>query len=270
MSLWNQNTADQQTRTMIRALQSSPHTYGITVDASPRICTMTSSIDNSKNDNPSPIDADASKAEEGSWEQYVPKPLLSFAHDTLTTMEDSRLFNNFSIHPGHFLMVTSLPFCFSAYRNYHKPLESIVNEVLLKRTEGKVKIADLKLAEGSIRRVVGSALAARALRVSGAASVGFFGVAWGLAFYATGCQTLQEAVVFTRGWAGDTRRGLDRAFGIEGRIDANHAESQITKNMTEEEEMAHISKTYFPVEEWGDEDWGEEEEKPTIKEVVSK
>jgi hypothetical protein len=228
---------------------------------------MTSSIDDSKNASPSPIvDADASKVEEGSWEQYVPKPLLSFAHDTYTTMSEY----NVSIHPGHFLMVTSLPFCVSAYRNYHKPLESIVNEVLLKRTEGKVKIADLKLAEGIIRRVVGSALAARALRVSGAASVGFFGVAWGLAFYATGCSTLQEAVLFTRGWAGETRRGLDRAFGIEGRIDANHAESQITKNMTEEEEMAHIAKTYFPVEEWGDEDWGDEEGNPTTKEAVSK
>jgi hypothetical protein len=227
---------------------------------------MPSSIDDNNNDNPSPIEADASKAEEFSWEQYVPQPLLSLAHDTITTMSDY----NVSIHPGHFLMVTSLPFCVSAYHNYHKPLESIVDDVLLKRTEGKVKMADLKLAEGSIRRVVGSALAARALRVSGAASVGFFGVAWALAFYATGCSTLQEAVVFTRGWAGETRRGLDRAFGIEGRIDANHAESQITKNMTEDEEMAHIAKTYFPVEEWGDEDWGDEEGNPTTKEAESK
>jgi hypothetical protein len=218
---------------------------------------MTSSTDSSNNDSPSPpIDADSSKGEEWRWEEYVPKSLLSFAQD------NSKLFDNFSIHPGHFLMFSSLPFCYSAYRNYHIPLESIVNEVLLKRTEGKVKIEDLKLAEGSIRRVVGSALAARALRVSGAASVGFFGVAWALAFYATGCSTLQESVAFTKLWAGNTRRGLDKAFGIEGRIDANHAESQIMKNMTEEEEIAHIAKTYFPVEEWGDEDWGEEEAKP--------
>jgi hypothetical protein len=40
-------------------------------------------------------------------------------------------------------------------------------------------------------------------------------------------------------------------FGI-GRIDANHA-VQITKNMTEDEEMAHIARPTFPVEEWGDE-----------------
>jgi hypothetical protein len=224
-----------------------------TVDAPYRICTMTSSIDSSNNGNPSPIVADSSKAEEWSWEQYVPKG-----------------FNNVSIHPGHFLMISSLPLCFSAYRNYHKPLESIVNKVLLQRTSGKVKIEDLKLAEGSIRRVVGSALAARALRVSGAASVGFFGVAWALAFYATGCQTLQEAVVFTKGWAGDTRRRIDGAFGIADRIDTNHAEYQKTRGMTEDEEMAYISKTYFPAEEWGDEDWGEEEEaKPTPEEVVS-
>jgi hypothetical protein len=213
---------------------------------------MTSSIDD--NNNPSAIDADSTKAEAWNWEKYVPAG-----------------FNNLSIHPGHFLLVSSLPFCYSAYRNFQKPLETIVNDVLMKQTAGKVKIEDLKLAEDQLRRVVGSALASRALRVASAASIGGFGLFGALMFYATGGQTLQEAVANTRGWAGDGRRMLDGAFGIEDRIDLQHPEILKTRNMTEEEELEYISKTYFPTEEWGDE-WGEEKEEENLstEEVVSK
>lgn len=155
-----------------------------------------------------------------------------------------------SWHPGHVMLTTSLPFLYSAFAGYQKPLNPVVRNVLLERTSGKVEMQNLKLAEEPIRRAVGSAVAGRALRVASSASVGGFCFTLAAFFYATGCQTLEEVMESTRGWAVQSRQRLDGAFGIDNRIDVHHAEYLRTKNMTEEEELEYISKTYFPDEEW--------------------
>jgi hypothetical protein len=155
----------------------------------------------------------------------------------------------FSVHPGHLLLFSSVPFCFGAYRGYQMPLESLVQDVLQKRTGGRVKIADIKGAEEDIRRAVASAVASRALRIASLASVGVFGLFTAGAFYATGCQTMDEAVVATRRWAHQRRNELDSLLGTEGRVDHLHPEVLATRGMTEDEELAYISKRYLEEEE---------------------
>lgn len=158
--------------------------------------------------------------------------------------------SSISIHPGHVFFVGSLPFCLQAYRGYQKPLERVVQDVLKVQTGGNVRIDNLKQAEENIRRAVGSAVASRALRVATSGSVGVFGMAVAIVFYASGCSTVEQAMTSTRHWAHDGRKRLDRFFGINDRVDCDHPEYLITKNMTEEQEIEHVSKTYFPDEDW--------------------
>jgi hypothetical protein len=162
----------------------------------------------------------------------------------------------FSVVPGHILLVCSLPFCIRAYRGYQRPLEAIVQEVLLQRTGGRVKIEDAKVAEEGVRRAIGSAVASRALGVATMGSIGVFGLVGALAFYASGCNTVSEAVSSTSRWGRTRRQELDSFFGVKSRVDERHPEVLVTRGMTEEEELEHISKTYFP-----DEDWEAEHEK---------
>jgi hypothetical protein len=165
------------------------------------------------------------------------------------TLAEGRAFS-LSIHPGHVFFAGSLPFCLQAYRGYQKPLDSAVHDVLKVQTRGNVSIENLKLAEENIRRAVGSAVASRALRVASAGSVGLFGMATAVVFYASGCTTVEQAMSSTQHWAHAGRKGLDRFFGVTNRVDRDHREYLITKNMTEDEEIEHISKTYFPNEDW--------------------
>jgi hypothetical protein len=157
-----------------------------------------------------------------------------------------------SIHPGHVFLVGSLPFCVQAYRGYQRPLDPVVQDVLKAKAGGNVRIEELKLAEEYIRRSVGSAVALRALRVATLGSFGVFGMAIAGVFYASGCSTTQEAMVSIQKWAHSGRKQLDRALGIR-RVDFDHPEYLITQTMTEEEELEHVSKTYFPDEDWEDE-----------------
>lgn len=113
-----------------------------------------------------------------------------------------------------------------------------------------MRIDNLKLAEDGIRRAVGSAVASRALRVASSGSVGIFGVTIAVAFYASGCTTVEQAMVSTRHWAHSGRKSLDRFFGVRDRVDRDHPEYLITTAMTEEQEIEHVSKTYFPNEDW--------------------
>jgi hypothetical protein len=155
-----------------------------------------------------------------------------------------------TIHPGHAFFAGSLPFCFSAYRSYQKPLD----DILRARLGNKVPLRDLQGAEEAVRQAVGSAVAARALRVATLGSVGVFGLSCSLFFYAMGCSSTEQALSRTRKWAHERRRKLDKALGIENRVDCDHPEVLAVKGMTEEDEMKHISETYFPDEEWGDEE----------------
>ena len=165
----------------------------------------------------------------------------------------SSLFERISrkrIHPGHFFLATSLPFNYWAYKGFNQPLEDLVQTVLKERTNGRVKIRDIKGAEEDVRRAVASAVASRALRVATCTSVGTFGLVAAGCFYWSGCQTMGEAIEITQGWAHSRRKDLDRFIGTQGRIDRSHPEVMAVKGMSEEEEMQYISDKYLPDEEW--------------------
>jgi len=45
-------------------------------------------------------------------------------------------------------------------------------------------------------------------------------------------------------------RRLDSWIGIHDRLDKDHPEIMLMKNMTEEEELEYISKRYVPDKDW--------------------
>jgi len=154
------------------------------------------------------------------------------------------------IHPGHFFLVSSLPFCWTAYRGYYQtPLEQVVQNVLKARNV-PITITELQKADDGIRKAVGSAVASRALRVATAASIGAFGLVTAGLFYASGCHSIEQAVTGTRQWAHQTRRRMDAFLGVENRVDQDHPEYLMTQSMSEEEELDFVSKTYLPDEDW--------------------
>jgi hypothetical protein len=150
-----------------------------------------------------------------------------------------------SVHPGHVLLSSSLPFLWTAYRGFQKPLAPLVQNVLKETTAGKVQVDNLKAAEENIRRVVGSTVASRALRVASAGTIGVFGLVGALVFYSTGCRTFEQAVTSAKSWAQASRRRIDGAFAPQERIEAEQRELLEMRGMTEEEEMAYVSKKYF-------------------------
>jgi hypothetical protein len=105
-------------------------------------------------------------------------------------------------------------------------------------------------AEEPIRRAVASAVAARALKVSALASIGGFGIMSAVVFYACGWNSFENAFNNTRDWAHVKRDSLDRWLGVQDRIDRQHAEVLATQGMSDEEELAYISKRYMPDEDW--------------------
>jgi hypothetical protein len=142
-----------------------------------------------------------------------------------------------TVHPGHFLLGCSLPFCVQAYRDYVKSLDGFTDPIVRKFADG--------YSDDSARRAVGVVVASRAMRVATFGCVGVFGICTAAAFYATGCTTLQHAVVQTRDWAHKIRCGLDHRFEVK-RIDRDHPEFKELLNMTEEQEL----EKYFPAKDY--------------------
>jgi hypothetical protein len=177
---------------------------------------------------------------------------------------------NFSIHPGHGLFVTSLPFCIMAYRGYHhtRSLETIVDTVLKKqqqqqhhqRSSPTVPIQNTmeKITDEGIRRAVGSAIAGRALKIATMGSIGVFGMAGALLFYACGWQSMAQAIDATQTVAHRYRRKLDHALGVTDRIDKDHPEYILIKDLKEEDQLQYISNVYLPNEDWGHTDTTDE------------
>jgi len=153
------------------------------------------------------------------------------------------------IHPGHFFLATSLPFCWSAYRGYQTPLEGVVQSVLKHNKSSGSSLPDLSKAEEHVRKAVGSAVASRALWVATSASIGGFGILTASLFYLSGCHSVEQAISSTRHWAHSGRRRVDNFFGID-RVDKDHPEYLLTQSMSEEEELEFVSKKYLPDEEW--------------------
>lgn len=126
------------------------------------------------------------------------------------------------------------------------------------------KTATSSVNEEHFRKALGSAVASRALRIATAGSVGAFGLAASGLFFLSGCQSLEQAVEATRNWAHDKRRSVDRVLLSDGvRIDRDHPEVRAVANMTQEEEMEYIAKTYLP-----DEDWEQQQEEDPSQEKL--
>lgn len=154
-----------------------------------------------------------------------------------------------TLHPGHVLLLTSMPFGYGAYRGFQQPaLDQVVGKVLARHQLPVV--ANLQEAEEPIRKAIGSAVAGRALRVATLASTASFCLASSFLFYANGWSSVDQAMAETREWAQGRRKAWDSYFGIENRIDRDHPEVQAVAGMTEEEELQHISNRYLPDEDW--------------------
>lgn len=146
------------------------------------------------------------------------------------------------MHPGNLLLTVSLPLLALAYRDFHAPLESSLKKVL---REQRVSLPELPNAEEATRRAVAVAVASRALRTSALISCGVFGFVTALAFYSTGCSTLDQAVQKTQRWAFQLRGRLDLALEVQSRVDANHPEMEAIRGMDEQEELSYVGKTFL-------------------------
>lgn len=165
-----------------------------------------------------------------------------------------------TIHQGHLLLATSLAFGFLAYRDYHRPLDDIIQKALLKsRHHAKHIIKDqnplmnIESASDDLRRAMGSITAVRALRVATVGTASIFAFTGAISLYATGCTTFQELFIITRQWAVTKRQTLDVLLGVDQRVHRDqHPDIAATQGMSEEQELDYVYKKYFPQDEMVD------------------
>lgn len=153
------------------------------------------------------------------------------------------IMEGYSLHPGHVSLSASLPFCYWAYRGYHQRLP--VPDFVISNNSKQAAVD-----EQARRRILGSTVAYRALRVATCGSIGVFGLVTAGFFYASGCTSLAMALDRTRTWAQEQRKGFDQVFGTRDRVDQEHPEYVAVRGMTEEQEMDYISQKYLPNEDW--------------------
>lgn len=159
-----------------------------------------------------------------------------------------------SVHPGHIFLITSLPLCYRAHRDYAKTLSSldqIVNKTYQSFNQNHMTNIDADAAEIKIRRAIGFSVAGQALRVATYASVGGFCFGLSILFYSQNWRTFHQATHETKVWATNQRKRLDHLLGIQ-RIDEDHPEYKMMKSMTEEEEYNHISDIFLSASELDD------------------
>jgi hypothetical protein len=169
-----------------------------------------------------------------------------------------------SIHQGHLLLATSLAFGFLAYRDYHRPLDDVIQKALLKsryhaktiqdhQNQNHLPLMNIESASDDIKRAMGSITAVRALRVATIATVSMFAFTGAISLYATGCTTFQEFFALTRRWAVAKRQTLDEVLGVDQRVHRDqHPDIAATQGMSEEQELDYVYKTYFPQDEMVD------------------
>jgi hypothetical protein len=138
----------------------------------------------------------------------------NFFNDVATT-------NSFLFHPGNLFLLTGLPLCYGAYRDYHKPLDDVIQERLRKRGVAQASGMD-----------IGGTVASRAIRISLRGSFGIVALTCSLAVYASGCSTYSEAVTSYRKWA---------AFGRDDGL--HHATFLVTEGMTGKEYEEYLAKS---------------------------
>ncbi|GAX25867.1 hypothetical protein FisN_6Hh095 [Fistulifera solaris] len=128
--------------------------------------------------------------------------------------------------PGNVLLASSFPFCYRAYRDYHKYSQMILQ------------------APHSSDNKLGMMVASRALGIATRGSVGVFALAGSLVFFWNGWSSLSDAVHSTQQWAQSRRQRLLDVFGFSHRHQ-NDPDFVATKDMTEEQALDYFTKKYF-------------------------
>ena len=100
----------------------------------------------------------------------------------------------------------------------------------------------------------GPVLAARALLIGSMLSVGGVGILSAAIFYASGYESVDEAVRSLREWGPRKRREMERLMGLpEGGVSASHPDIVATKGMSEDDELDYVKRKYM-AELYEDED----------------
>lgn len=92
----------------------------------------------------------------------------------------------------------------------------------------------------------GPVLAARALLIGSMLSVGGVGILSAALFYASGYESVDEAVTSLREWGPKKRREMERLMGLpEGGVSASHPDIIATKGMSEDDELDYVKRKYM-------------------------
>lgn len=92
----------------------------------------------------------------------------------------------------------------------------------------------------------GPVLAARALLIGSMLSVGGVGILSAALFYASGYESVDEAVRSLREWGPKKRREMERLMGLpEGGVSASHPDIVATRGMSEDDELNYIKRKYM-------------------------
>lgn len=141
-------------------------------------------------------------------------------------------------NPGNILLLSSIPFCIGGYIGYKKPTEK------LERLVGK-KIDGKEMESLPELRRLGLQSAGRALRLATLGTIGSFGMLGAAAFYASGYETLEEAIDHTRRWSSHYRASFESWLNMEDRPSTTHPEVVATKHMSEEQQLNYIYENYI-------------------------
>lgn len=145
--------------------------------------------------------------------------------------------------PGNVLFFSSFPFCYRAYRDYHKYSQMIV-QARVASASSSTAVPDNKL---------GMMVASRALGIATRGSVGLFALTGSCIFFCNGWSSLSDAVQATQRWAQSRRQRLITLLGLQDKHnqDPDYIE---TKHMTDEQALNYLAKKYFVSQEEGEEE----------------
>lgn len=201
------------------------------------------------------------------------------------------------ISPSLFLLGASFPFAIGAYGGYRREMKraaaaggdnytpgsggasgsgGIVSRLMEGHElppPGKAKVPTAAEASGGTAATsagragatgfnpAGPVLAARALLIGSMLSVGGVGILSAALFYASGYESVDEAVRSLREWGPRKRREMERLMGLpEGGVSASHPDIIATKGMSEDDELDYVKRKYMAelYEEDVDDDANEE------------
>jgi hypothetical protein len=192
------------------------------------------------------------------------------------------------LHPGNVLLLTSIPFFAGAFMGYKVPLKSMeewastsssspneasgasnkTNSHATRSSAMEKNLSSAAAARSAISdatlppleemsadeaRAMASRMAIRAFRIATLGTVATFALVGAVGFYASGYQTLDEAVQGTRRRASSWSRSWQEYFGISSKSSEermqNHPDVQATRGMTEEQQMQYFYEKYMAEED---------------------